>query len=282
VDIVRRVHSMRELSRQARVKGQRIGFVPTMGALHDGHAALIRRMSEHADVVVVSVFVNPTQFGPREDLEAYPRDLIGDTDRCIREGADYLFVPGVDDIYPEGPRVWVDVPDLGDRLEGAQRPGHFRGVATVVLKLFHIVQPHATAFGQKDAQQVAVVRRLIEDLMLDIELHVVPTARDPRGLALSSRNRYLSPEQYEAALAIPRALTAARQVVEQGQQKTDDVRAAVRDVLDAEPGLAVDYVELVHPQTLVPVGLIGEHALLLVAVRCGETRLIDNALLVRP
>jgi pantoate--beta-alanine ligase len=253
-----------------------------MGALHDGHAALMRRMNEQADVVVVSIFVNPTQFGPREDLERYPRDLIGDTDRCIREGVDYLFVPTVDDLYPEGPRTWVDVPQLGDRLEGASRPGHFRGVATVVLKLFHIVQPHVTAFGQKDAQQVAVVRRMIEDLMLEIELQVVPTARDSRGLALSSRNRYLSPEEYEAALALPRALEAARHVIEQGQEKSEEVRAAVSEVLDAEPRLKLEYLELVHPDTLDPVGLVGDQVLLLLAVRCGETRLIDNALIAKP
>jgi len=282
MDIVRRVHSMREISRQARAKGQRIGFVPTMGALHDGHSALIRRMNEQADVVVVSIFVNPTQFGPREDLERYPRDLVGDTDRCIREGVDFLFVPGVDDLYPPGPATWVDIPELGDRLEGAGRPGHFRGVTTVVLKLFHVVQPHVTAFGQKDAQQAVVVRRMIEDLMLDIELHVVPTARDSRGLALSSRNRYLAPEEYEAALALPRALEAARHVVEQGQQRTDEVRTAAREVLEAEPRLTVEYVELVNPENLQSVALVGQAVLVLLAVRCGETRLIDNALISKP
>jgi len=282
MDIVRRVHSMREISRQARVKGQRIGFVPTLGALHDGHSALMRRMNEQADVVVVSIFVNPTQFGPHEDLERYPRDLTGDTDRCVREGVDYLFVPGVDDVYPEGPRTWVEVPELSERLEGKSRPAHFRGVATVVLKLFDVVQPHVVAFGQKDAQQVAVIRRMIEDLLLDIELQVVPTVRDAQGLALSSRNRYLSPEEYEAALALPRALEAARHVIGEGQQKAEEVRAAVREVLDAEARLGVDYVELVHPETLQPVGLVGEQVLLLVAVRCGETRLIDNALIARP
>ena len=279
MDIVRRVHSMREISRQARAKGQRIGFVPTMGALHDGHAALMRRMDEQADLVVVSIFVNPTQFGPHEDLERYPRDLTGDADRCIREGVDYLFVPTPEELYPEGPRTWVEVPELSERFEGTLRPGHFRGVATVVLKLFEVVQPHAAAFGQKDAQQAAVIRRMVEDLLLDVELQVVPTVRDARGLALSSRNRYLSPEQYEAALALPRALDAARHVISEGQQKAEEVRAAVLEVLEAEPRLRVDYAELVHPVTLQPVGLVGERVLLLVAVRCGETRLLDNALI---
>ena len=177
MEIVRRVRSMREISKQARTKGQRIGFVPTMGFLHQGHLALIRKMREQADLVVVSIFVNPTQFGPEEDYERYPRDLTRDTDLCIREGVDYLFVPTADEIYPPGPRTYVEIPDLSASIEGASRPGHFRGVATVVLKLINVVQPHAAAFGQKDAQQAIVIRRMVEDLILDLELHVIPTVR---------------------------------------------------------------------------------------------------------
>jgi pantoate--beta-alanine ligase len=277
MELVRRVRSMREICRQARTKGQRIGFVPTMGYLHQGHLALIRKMSEQTDVVVVSIFVNPTQFGPGEDFERYPRDLTRDSDLCIREGVDYLFAPGANEIYPPGPRTYVEIPDLSARLEGASRPGHFRGVATVVLKLLNIVQPHAVAFGQKDAQQAIVIRRLVEDLMLDVELHIVPTVRDERGLALSSRNKYLTSEFYEAALAIPRSLEAARHVVGEGQTRPEEVLAAVREVLLADPLLKIDYVELVDPTTMEPVELIEGPVLLLVAVAVGETRLLDNA-----
>jgi pantoate--beta-alanine ligase len=279
MEIVRRVQSMKEISKQARVKRQRIGFVPTMGFLHDGHLALIRKMNEQADVVVVSIFVNPTQFGPAEDFDRYPRDLTRDTDLCIAEGVDYLFVPEVQDLYPPGPRTFVDVPDLSTRLEGASRPGHFRGVTTIVLKLFNVVQPHVAAFGAKDAQQAVAIRRMVDDLLLDVELHVVPTRRDERGVALSSRNAYLSAEHRDAATALPRSLDAARHVVSEGQQKPDEVLAAVREVLEAEPLLRVDYAELVDPDTLAPVDIVEGRVLLLVAVHCGETRLIDNALL---
>ncbi|HXV74871.1 MAG TPA: pantoate--beta-alanine ligase [Candidatus Polarisedimenticolaceae bacterium] len=279
MDIVRRVQSMRETARQERAKGRRIGLVPTMGYLHEGHVGLIRRIHEQADVVVVSIFVNPTQFGPEEDFDSYPRDLTRDTDLCIRENVDYLFTPSSDEIYPPGPRTYVDIPELGTRLEGASRPGHFRGVATVVVKLLNIVRPHVTAFGEKDAQQLAVVRRLIDDLRLGIELLSVPTARDERGLALSSRNRYLSAEQYEAALAIPRALEAARETTSAAEADAARVTSAARAVLEAEALLETDYVELVHPTTLEPVAGELASGLLLVAVRCGGTRLIDNTMI---
>ena len=282
MEIVRRVRSMREISKQARTKGQRIGFVPTMGFLHQGHLALIRKMREQADLVVVSIFVNPTQFGPEEDYERYPRDLTRDTDLCIREGVDYLFVPTADEIYPPGPRTYVEIPDLSASIEGASRPGHFRGVATVVLKLINVMQPNAAAFGQKDAQQAIVIRRMVEDLMLDLELHVIPTVRDERGLALSSRNKYLTPEFYEAALAIPRSLEAARHVVGEGQTKPEEVLAAAQEVLAAEPLLKIDYVELVDPRTMEPVELIDGPVLLLVAAAFGETRLLDNATIKPP
>jgi pantoate--beta-alanine ligase len=273
---------MREICKQARAKGQRVGFVPTMGFLHEGHLSLIRKTSEQGDVVVVSIFVNPTQFGPEEDFERYPRDLTRDTDLCIKEGVDYVFAPGTDEIYPPGPRTFVEIPDLSAGIEGASRPGHFRGVATVVLKLINIVQPHVVAFGQKDAQQAIVIRRMVEDLMIDVEVFVAPTVRDDRGLALSSRNKYLSPDEYEAALAIPRSLDAARHVIGEGQTRCEEILAAAREVLEAEPLLTVDYVELVHPQTMEPVQLIEDEVLLLVAVAAGDTRLIDNALIKAP
>jgi pantoate--beta-alanine ligase len=282
MDIVRRVQSMREISRQVRAKGQRVGLVPTMGCLHEGHLSLIRRANEQADVVVVSIFVNPSQFGPEEDLKTYPRDLTHDTDLCIRERVDYLFTPEIDDIYPPGPETYVDIPDLASRLEGASRPGHFRGVTTVVLKLLNIVYPQVVAFGQKDAQQLVIVRRMIEDLRLGIEFISVPTVRDDHGLALSSRNRYLSAQQYEAALAIPRALKAGRGAAAERGATPDQIIRAARTVLDANPSLATDYVELVDPVLLEPVIADGCGGLLLIAVRCGEVRLIDNTLVEPP
>jgi pantoate--beta-alanine ligase len=270
---------MKGISRQARAQNLRLGFVPTMGFLHEGHLSLIRKVNELTDLVVVSIFVNPTQFGPEEDYEHYPRDLTRDSDLCIAEGVDYLFVPEVKDLYPPGPRTFVDVADLSERLEGASRPGHFRGVATVVLKLLEIVQPHLAAFGRKDAQQAVVIQRMIEDLMLDVELIVLPIVRDDDGLALSSRNRYLSGEERTAATAIPRALDAACDLLAEGRTDRAELIEAARDVLAAEELLAVDYIELVDSKSLQPVTVVDREALLLVAVNCGKTRLIDNALL---
>ena len=279
MEIVRRVQSMKEIARQARGRGLKVGLVPTMGHLHEGHLNLIREIDGVADVVVVSIFVNPTQFGPNEDYESYPRDLARDVDLCVDEGVDYLFTPEVNDIYPPGPRTYVEVPELSDRLEGASREGHFRGVTTIVLKLLQIVQPQVTAFGQKDAQQAILVQRMVKDLMLDVELRIVPTVRDEDGLALSSRNRYLSAEERGAAAAIPRAREAAREALAAGQTKAEELAAAARAVLEAEPLLRVDYVEVVSPESLTALSTVENEALLLLAVRCGETRLIDNEFL---
>jgi pantoate--beta-alanine ligase len=279
MEIVRRVQAMREVVKRCRSRKLKIGFVPTMGALHEGHLSLIRKVDDLVDVVVVSIFVNPTQFAPEEDFEQYPRDLTRDADLCISEGVDYVFTPDAEDLYPPGPRAYVEVEGLSDRLEGASRPGHFRGVATVVMKLFQIVDPDVAAFGQKDAQQALVIQRMVEDLLLNVELLILPTVRDEQGVALSSRNKYLNPEQYEAAKAIPRALEAARHVVGEGQMDLDEIIAAAREVLDAEPLLQVDYVELVRPDTFEPPDTVDREVWLLLAVRCGEVRLIDNEIL---
>jgi pantoate--beta-alanine ligase len=230
-----------------------IGLVPTMGAFHDGHLALVRAARADGETVVVSVFVNPAQFAAGEDLERYPRDETRDAELATQAGADFFFAPTVEEIYPPGYQTWVEVEELGRRLEGEHRPGHFRGVATVCLKLFNIVRPERAYFGQKDAQQVAVVRRMVGDLGLDLEIRVVPTVRDSDGLALSSRNSYLSPEERTRALALPRALA------------TRDPQRA-RALLD---GLDVDYVAVADfaPRVLVA------------AVRVGGTRLIDNVVL---
>jgi len=282
VEIVRRVQAMREVSNQARGRKLKIGFVPTMGFLHEGHLRLVRRVKELADVVVVSIFVNPAQFGPGEDFEAYPRDLARDADLCVAEGVDYVFAPEAREIYPPGSSTHVEVAGLSDVLEGASRPGHFRGVATVVLKLCEVVRPDLAAFGQKDAQQAVIVRRMVQDLLLNVEILVLPIVRDDNGVALSSRNKYLSPPEYEAATAIPRALEAARHVVAEGQTAAEEVLLAAREVIEAEELLTVDYLELVDPRSLEPVSVVDGERLLLLAVRCGSTRLLDNELLAPP
>ena len=236
-----------------------IGLVPTMGAFHEGHLSLFRAARLECDVVVVSLFVNPAQFGPGEDLDRYPRDEGRDAHLAGGEGVDFLFRPDLDEVYPEGFQTWVEVEDLSRPLEGEHRPGHFRGVATICLKLFNIVQPQRAYFGRKDAQQAAVVRRMLQDLNLPIEIRVLPTVRDPDGLALSSRNAYLSPEERQAALALSRALQA-------GTTSDDPVRTA-RKVLDEESLLDLDYLEVAD---------LDGQPMLLVAARVGKTRLIDN------
>ena len=276
MEVVRRVQSLKEICRQALARGRRIGLVPTMGALHDGHISLIRRIQELSDLVVVSIFVNPTQFGPDEEYAKYPRSLTDDVDICIAEKVDYVFSPSVEDLYPPGSSTFVEVEKLSTDLEGASRPGHFRGVATVVLKLFQIVQPAIAVFGRKDAQQALIVRRMVQDLMLDVEILVLPTVREKDGLALSSRNCQLSTEQRRAALAISRALEAVAVVVKQGQRNAGKVVAAAREVLEAEELLTIDYVELVDEEKLRPVSQVQGEMLLLIAATVGTTRLIDN------
>jgi pantoate--beta-alanine ligase len=276
MEIVRRVHSMKEIARQARAKGRRIGLVPTMGYLHDGHLSLVRRVKEMSDLVVVSIFVNPTQFGPGEDFASYPRNLARDTDLCVAEGVDFVFSPDADEMYSADACTWVDVEGLSSRLEGASRPGHFRGVATVVLKLFNAVQPHVAAFGQKDAQQAVIIQRMGRDLLLDTEILVLPIVRDEDGVALSSRNVRLAAAERRAAQAIPRALKAAEKAIESGEREPAKVVEIARGVLDAEPLLRVDYVELVDTTTLKPVASLEGEMLLAVAVFAGSVRLIDN------
>ncbi len=282
MDLVRRVQAMQEMARQARGTGKKIAFVPTMGSLHDGHLSLVRRARELGDVVVVSVFINPKQFGPAEDFARYPRDLARDADLCIQEGVDHLFAPEVDEMYPPGHRTFVDMEGLTTVLEGAARAGHFRGVLTVVLKLLHIVKPHFAFFGQKDAQQALIVRRMVKDLNLDAEVVVAPTVRHEDGLALSSRNAYLGPAERAAATVLSRALGRARQMVEREDVRSARaIEAAVREVLAAEPRARIDYVAVVDAETLEPRGEITGETLIPLAVFVGGTRLIDNAL-VRP
>jgi pantoate--beta-alanine ligase len=256
---LRTVAEVRQALERPRIFGS-IGLVPTMGSLHAGHVALIRAARRECDTVVASLFVNPTQFNDQADLDAYPRDEATDTHIFSQAGVDYLFAPGVDEIYSAGHATWVDVEGAALGLEGAFRPGHFRGVATICLKLFTIVWPRLAFFGQKDAQQVAVVTQMVEDLNVPVEIRVVPTVRDRDGLALSSRNARLTPDERAMALAIPRALDAGLAAVRAGQ---DPVAAARKELT----GLDVDYVELAH---------FNRHPTLAIAARVGRTRLIDN------
>ena len=277
---MRIVNSKDEMRRACRDAARPLGLVPTMGALHDGHLSLVNRARADSATVAVSIFVNPTQFGESEDFEEYPRDLDADLDLLAQHGADLVLVPDVSEIYPPGFDTRVDVGPIADRLEGAARPGHFRGVATVVAKLFGIVQPERAYFGQKDGQQTVVVRKMARDLDLGVEVVVLPTVRERDGLAMSSRNIRLSPEQRRAASAVYRALSSGRRRWEQGENSASEIRGAVREVLDAEPLVdSVDYVSLASVGTLEELELAGAGSMLSTAVHMGHVRLIDNLLL---
>ena len=264
---------------ELRAAGRTIGLVPTMGALHEGHLSLVRAARRENDVVVVSLFVNPAQFGPHEDLTRYPRDIPGDQRKLEAEGVDILYMPSIEDVYPPGFQTFIQVEELGARLDGASRPGHFRGVATVVAKLFLATQPHRAYFGQKDAAQVAVLRRLIQDLRFPLQLIVCPIVRESDGLAMSSRNAYLSPAERRAALVLHRSLEAARVRYEAGERGGAALTQILRDAISAEPLACLDYAAVVDPDTLLPLDHLTSPALAAVAAWFGQTRLIDNTLL---
>jgi pantoate--beta-alanine ligase len=268
------------LARDLQRAGRTIGFVPTMGALHDGHLSLMREARAQCDVLVVSIFVNPTQFGPAEDFEKYPRDLDSDATLLIRENVDYLFAPRVTDIYPPGFSTYVIVEGLSEQLEGASRQGHFRGVATVVAILLNIVRPDVAFFGQKDAQQAAVLKRMVRDLAFDTRVVVLPIVREESGLALSSRNAYLSDEEKQAATVLHHGLSQAASAYENGERNAARLLELVRSTVSAEPLTRVDYVSLNDAETLEPIERIEERpALLSLAVYLGRARLIDNLVL---
>lgn len=256
--------------------GGSVGLVPTMGYLHAGHVSLVERARRENDHVAASLFVNPTQFGPAEDLALYPRDLPRDRALLEQAGCDLLFVPGVEDMYPGGPGATVDPGVVSHPLEGERRPGHFTGVATVVLKLLNIVQPHRAYFGQKDAQQLGVIRRMVRDLDVPVEIVGCPTVREPDGLALSSRNSYLDADERRAAPVLYRALLAARRLWEDGERSGDALREAMRRVIADEPRARVDYVSVADPLTFRELGTLDGPALLSMAVFLGRARLIDN------
>jgi pantoate--beta-alanine ligase len=277
--IITRIPEMQALANLIRNEGKTIGFVPTMGFLHEGHLTLIRQARQVCDIAAVSIFVNPTQFGPDEDFDRYPRDEDGDIRKCESAGADVLFMPDAAEMYRSKPTVFVSVEGISDILEGRIRPGHFRGVATVVSKLFNIVKPHKAFFGQKDYQQCAIIKRMVAGLNMDVEVIVLPTVREQDGLAMSSRNSYLNAEERRAATAIHRALSSAEQMVRAGVREPEKVKNKVLAVLREEREIVIDYVELAHQESFEPLVSMKESGVILVAVRLGRTRLIDNSIL---
>jgi pantoate--beta-alanine ligase len=272
---------MKEYARAARGEGLVIGLVPTMGALHEGHTALVKRARQECSRVIASVFVNPKQFGPNEDYKKYPRDLEKDAEKLAAVGVDALFAPETTDVYPDGFRTYVHVKGISERLEGRSRPGHFRGVATVVLKLFEIVQPHFAYFGRKDAQQVRIIGEMARDLNLDSEIVVCPIVREADGLALSSRNAYLSTEERKASTVLYRALVAVGNELAGGVRDALQLQSVLRRIIEAEPLAILDYAEIVSADTFEPVVRVARPSYVVLAVFIGKTRLIDN-LLIEP
>ena len=279
METIHTIEWMKQVARQTRAEGRMTGFVPTMGALHAGHMSLVRAALAECQPVIASIFVNPAQFGPGEDFQKYPRTLKADSKKLEDAGVDYLFAPEASEIYPPGFRTWVNVEGLSERLEGKVRPGHFRGVATVVLKLLEIVQPRKAFFGRKDAQQARIIRQMARDLHLDSEIVVGPIVREPDGLAMSSRNAYLKPGERRAATILFRALDGARASISRGERDALRLRAAMREMLRTEPLAEPEYVELVDAETLESVTRVRGACLALLAVRIGATRLIDNLLI---
>lgn len=274
-----RVFKTIEELREALLGVSSVGLVPTMGFLHKGHLSLIKRARQENETVVVSVFVNPTQFGPNEDYAVYPRDLDRDKNLAADVGADFIFAPKPAEMYPEGYSTYVNVEGITKRLCGLSRPTHFQGVTTVVTKLFNIVRPRRVYFGQKDAQQALVIKRMVQDLNFPIEVRTVPTIREQDGLALSSRNSYLEPKERQAATVLYRSLLAAKDLFAKGERDGDRIREAAAEVLRSEPLAQVDYLSLVHPLTLEELEYVDKQALLALAIKIGKVRLIDNLML---
>jgi len=276
MEIVQRILPMKESSKKARSEGKVIGFVPTMGAIHEGHLSLVQEAKKMSDVVVVSVFVNPAQFAPSEDLEKYPRDPTRDAELLSNENIDFLFMPKVEEMYPANYGTFVRVNELSEKLEGVTRPGHFEGVTTIVLKLFHIVEPHFAFFGQKDAQQLAIIRRMVKDLNMDVEIVRVPIVRESDGLAMSSRNVYLSPEERKAATVLYRALDHALARIEEGERKTKTILKEMKEIISTEPLARLDYLSATDLIDLKDLKTLKGKCLIAVAAYFGNTRLIDN------
>jgi pantoate--beta-alanine ligase len=279
MQVLTTVQEMQSACADVRSRGKVLGLVPTMGALHEGHLSLVRAACAACDVVAVSIFVNPAQFGPNEDFARYPRTFDQDCALLEREGVDLIFAPTVDEIYPAGASTFVTVEGLSDRLDGASRPGHFRGVATIVSKLFHIIGPHKAFFGQKDAAQIAVLRQMVRDQNFPLALVACPIVREPDGLAMSSRNRYLSDRQRKQALVLHRALLRVEELSSSGESSSQKLMEAGHDIFAEEPEVRIDYIAVVNPDTLENIPDVRAGALVAVAAFVGTTRLIDNVLL---
>ncbi len=279
MEVIDTTDVMQKRCEDLRLGGQTIALVPTMGFFHEGHLELMRAGKRHADKLIISIFVNPIQFGPSEDFEAYPRDMEGDLTRAQAVGVDLVFAPSVEEIYPDGFQTGVAVEKVTKGLCGTSRPGHFDGVTTVVAKLFHITKPHLAVFGQKDFQQLTVIRRMVKDLSMDIQILGVPTVREADGLAMSSRNSYLSPDERKSALCLKKSLDLADDMVMKGEKDVNNIRMAVEKLITSYPFPEIDYISICHPTTLEDIESVGDESLLALAVRVGKTRLIDNRLI---
>ena len=279
MEAIERIDSIQKRCENLRLQGKLLGFVPTMGFFHEGHLELMRVARRHSDVVIISIFVNPIQFGPSEDFESYPRDLPGDLEKAKQVGVDIAFLPSVEEMYPEGFQTKVSVGKVTKHLCGLARPTHFDGVTTVVSKLFNITKAHFAIFGQKDYQQLTVISRMVQDLSMDIKVVGVPTVREPDGLAMSSRNTYLNPEERKSALCLKKSLDLARDMVARGERSAARVKKALEKLILSHPFTAIDYINLCDPATLEDVETVKEEVLLALAVKVGKTRLIDNGLL---
>lgn len=279
MEIIHDIPSMQAFSERKRMEGNVIGFVPTMGFLHEGHLSLIREAKRQTDIVIVSNFVNPSQFDPQEDYDRYPRDIKGDTDKVASAGGDIIFTPSASEMYPEDYLTYVNVERIIDLLCGLSRPGHFRGVTTIVTKLFNIVRPHKAFFGQKDYQQSIVIKRMVKDLNMEIDIIVLPTVREPDGLAMSSRNYYLSQEERKASTILYRSLMMVSKMVRDGEKDAKRVYSEMKTMIDKEPLANIDYIAIADPDTLQNIYEIKGKTLIALAVRIGNTRLIDNILI---
>jgi pantoate--beta-alanine ligase len=279
IEIIETVKEMQDKAEELRLSGKKIGLFPTLGFLHEGHLELIRKGRKKADVLVMSLFVNPTQFGPNEDLDKYPRDIEGDIKKAQDEGVDIVFMPSPEEMYPDGFLSSVKVNKITGFLCGKSRPGHFEGVTTVVAKLFNIIKPHFAMFGQKDFQQLAVIKRMVKDLNMDVEIVEVPTVRETDGLAMSSRNKYLNPEERRSALCIKKSIDMAVKMAEEGELSSERIKDSIKELITSFPYTNIDYINICDPETLEDISTLKNESLLAMAVKVGNTRLIDNCVI---
>lgn len=279
IEIIEKADTMQKKAEELRLSGKKIGLFPTLGFLHEGHLELIRQGRRRADVLVMSLFVNPAQFGPNEDFDRYPRDIEGDIKKAQNEGVEIVFLPSSEEMYPDGFQSSVKVDKITGFLCGKSRPGHFEGVTTVVAKLFNIIKPHFALFGQKDFQQLAVIRRMVKDLNMDVEIVEAPTVREADGLAMSSRNRYLNPEERKSALSLKKSIDTALKMAAEGELNSEKIKTSVNELITSFPFTTVDYINICDPETLEDISQLKEKSLLAMAVKVGSTRLIDNCMI---